>query len=295
LGICYQSKSQTDAALREFNVALQRDAASAAAWYYRGSLYADRNDLPRAERDARKSLALDKANPPTRVLLAKVWLRSGKCAQAADILRPITGAAGANTDALFQLARAYECLKQDQQAQAVRKRFAELSNQQQTAHTAQEEAKHLAEQAGEAARQNQLAPAMNLLQQALAKDPESGPAHALLAKIYFSQGALPKARAEVEAALRSNPYHPDYLYVLGRVLEKQGDPQGALQSFQKVALVNPRESDAYYEMAQIHLQSGQRQQALAALREAVRLSPDDPDYRRALDAMLGSQKATPQP
>lgn len=290
LGICYQSKSQNDQALQEFNAAVALDPRSAAAWYYRASLYADRNDLAPAEQDGRKSLALDPGNAATRVLLAKVWLRSGKCTAAAEVLRPITGPDSTNTDALFQLARAYECLKQSESARATRQHFERLSNHAQATHTAQEEAKHLSEQAEQSARQNRLAPAMDLLQQALAKDPESGPAHALLAKIYFSQSDLPKARGEVETALRSNPYHPDYLYVLGRVLEKQGDAQQALQVFQRVVLVNPRESDAYYEIAQIHLRAGERQQALTAMREAVRLSPDDADYRRALEGIENRSK-----
>jgi tetratricopeptide (TPR) repeat protein len=94
-----------------------------------------------------------------------------------------------------------------------------------------------------------------------------------------------KARQEVEAALRSNPYQPEYLYVLGLVLEKQGDRAGALDALRRTVLVDPREADAYYEMAKIYAQAGEHARALEAIRNALRIVPDDPEYRQALESL----------
>jgi len=103
------------------------------------------------------------------------------------------------------------------------------------------QADHLASQAGALARKNQLAGAMDLINQALQKDRENAPTYALLAKIEFSQGDLSKASEEITLALQKDPYNPDYLYVLGKVLEKQTDTNGALQAFQRTVLVNPKD------------------------------------------------------
>ena len=147
-------------------------------------------------------------------------------------------------------------------------------------------ADHLATNAGEMARKNQLKPALDLLQQALDVDPENGPSLALLAKIDFSRGEIAKAQEEIARALKGDPYNPDYLYVQGKVLESS-DPAAALEAFRQTLLVNPRESDAYYEMGELYLKLGERDQAAAALRKAVQLSPEDPDYHKALAELEG--------
>src|SRR5207248_10628606 len=108
---------------------------------------------------------------------------------------------------------------------------------------------------------------------------------ALLPYSTLFRSDLPRARSEIDEALRSSPNHPEYLYVLGRVLEKEGNDQSALEAFRRSVLVDPRESDAYYEMAQIYMRTGRRNDAVQALKAAVRISPDDPDYRRALAAV----------
>ena len=91
--------------------------------------------------------------------------------------------------------------------------------------------------------------------------------------------------AHVGSALERDPYQPDYLYVEGKILEKQAKPDEALAAFQKTTLVNPKESDAFFEMGAIYEQQGDKAKAIAAYKQAVELSPDDPDYRRALQAL----------
>jgi tetratricopeptide (TPR) repeat protein len=286
LGVAYEAKGDQDKALQQFADAILRDPKSASAYYFRGLLYADRDDNQRAYSDAHEAHTLDPSAIPARLLLAKVATRVGKCSEAVDLLKPLTESKTSEPENIYLLSRAYQCSQQPELARQAHAEFEARSKQDQDERTRKMEADHLATQAGEFALKNQLAPAMALISQALEKDPENAPTHALLAKIDFSKGEIGKAREDIDVALGTDSYNPDYLYVSGKILAKQGNLKGALLTFQKVALMNPRESDAYYEMAQIYEQMGEREQAVQAMKTAVKLSPDDQDYRKALTALI---------
>jgi tetratricopeptide (TPR) repeat protein len=285
LGIAYQSKGESEKARAQFDEAIKHDPHSALAYYFRGISYADADDNERAYTDAQKSHNLDPAAVPAKVLLAKVATRLHKCDQAVELLRPLAEAEDVEIGNIYLLSRAYQCANQPDLARQTQDEFEQRSRQAESDRTRKMDADHLAEQAEEVAQKNQLAPALALLNQALEKDPQNGPAHAELAKIEFSRGDIAKAHDEIDIALKSSPYNPDYLYVLGKVLAKQGDSKSALDAFQKTVLVDPNESDAYYEMALIHSEHGERAQAIEEMKMAVKLSPDDVDYKNALDQL----------
>jgi len=285
LGIAYQSKGDSAKARVQFDEAIKLDSHSALAYYFRGMSYADADENNRAYADAQKSHQLDPAAVPAKVLLAKVATRLRKCDEAVQILKPLVESAGAEVENIYSLSRAYQCANQPELAKEAQEEFERRSKQAESDRNRKMDADHLAAQAEEVARKNQLTPALDLLNQALEKDPHNGPAHAAMAKIEFSRGDVDKAHEEIDLALTSSPYNPDYLYVLGKVLAKQGDVTGALEAFQKTVLVDPMESDAYYEMAQIHAAQGSRAQAITDMKMAVQLSPDDPDYKNALDQL----------
>ena len=285
LGVAYQAKGDEDAALAQFNQAIRLAPNVASSHYFRGSLYADRNDDARAYQDAKAAYRLE-ANTQTRELLGKTAIRASKCDEAIAVLRPLAESEETAPDDLYLLSRAYKCAGQAQRAQEMQDEYQRRSQAAQDAKTHKMHADHLATDAGELARRNQLTSALAVLGQALAEDPGNGPSLALLAKLDFSRGEIAKAQEEITKALRGDPYNPDYLYVRGKVLEGT-DPQAALEAFHEVVLVNPKESDAYYEMGEVYLKLGERSRAEEALRKAVQLSPDDPDYRKALAELGG--------
>ena len=283
LGVAFQAKGDEDAALAQFNQALRLAPDSASSHYFRGSLYADRNDSTRAYQDAKEAFRLE-PNTQTRELLGKTAVHANRCKEAVDVLAPLANSEEAIPEDLYLLSRAYKCSEQPQRAQELQDEYEKRSKKVQDAKTHKMNADHLAANAGEMARKNQLNPSLDLLQQALAEDPENASSLALLAKIDFSRGDVAKAQEEIARALRGDPYNPDYLYVHGKVLEGT-DPRAALEAFLQTVLVNPKESDAYYEMGEIYLKLGDRNRASQALRRAVQLSPEDPDYRRALSEL----------
>jgi len=290
LGVAYQAKGNDENALAQFNEAIRLAPGSASTHYFRGSLYSDRNDTERAYQDAKAAYHLAPSTQ-TQELLAKTALHANKCDEAIGLLQPLAGSEAVDPADLYLLSRAYKCAGQDQRAQEVQDEYEKRSQSAQESKTHKMQADHLATEAGELARKNELSPALALLSQALAEDPTNAPALAVMAKIDFSRGKIDESRQAIDSALRTDPYNPDYLYVLGKILEEQGKLEPALDAFRKITVVNPRESDAYFEISQIYLKTGDRAGALSALRSAVKYSPDDPEYRKALEHLeLRSRK-----
>ena len=285
LAAAYQAKGDLPQALEQLDAVLARDRSNAFAHFLRAQIYADKNDNERALPDAEVVVAAQPANMRGRILLGKILLRAPDCARAVGILNPLEALHPPESDALFLLARAYQCSGDTASAQRVTAEFEQSSKADRAANENSTQAGHLVHEANDLAVKNQFAQAMDLLNQALEKDPANSDAHAQLAKLLYSKGDLSKADESIQKALAVRPYNPDYLYVWGKILEKENRTDEALQTFEKITQVNPKESDAYFEIGVIRQQKGERQQAQQAYKKAVELSPDDADYRKALESV----------
>ncbi len=318
LAVAYKAKGDAADkvnALEQIAKVLARDPQNALALYTRAEIYADQNRDGLALPDAEKIVELQPQNSRGRALLGKILMRAPagagpeeikqRCARAVLALEPLVSAAGTSASAsdpasapadsgtLFLLSRAYRCAGQDQKAAAALEEFEKSSQNDRTTKENQTQAKHLVQQADELAMKNDFAGSLAVLQRAIAMDPTYPAAYSQLAKLYYSAGDVEKANDAIGQALARAPYHPEYLYVQGKILEKQAKLDDALAAFQRTVLVNPKESDAYFEMGAIFQQRGERVKARAAYAKAVEISPDDPDYRRALAGLRGGTPATP--
>jgi tetratricopeptide (TPR) repeat protein len=204
-----------------------------------------------------------------------------------------SGAATKDSETYFLLSRAYRCAGQPEQAEKADAEFEAASQKERGAKENETQAAHLVKQADEAALKNDLPDALDLLQQALAKDPNSGAAYSMLAKLYYSEGEIDKASEAITKAIELAPHQPDFLYVRGKIEEKQGKLDEALASFRETTLINPQESDAYFEIGVIYQQRKDLPRAMAAYKKAVEIAPQDPDYRRALASIPAGTSATP--
>jgi tetratricopeptide (TPR) repeat protein len=298
LASAYKSKGDVPHALLQLSKVFTRDPNNALAYFLRAQILSDRNQDARALPDAQKAVDVQPQNPRGRVLLAKILLRApenaavaelaGRCSRAVTALQPVVETQPNDSETLFLLARAHRCAGNPNEAEKTLAAFEAASQHDRATKENQSQAKHLVEQANERARQNDFPGAVDLLQQALAKDPAYGAVYSQLAKLYYSAGDIGNASEAIAHALELDPYQPDFLYVEGKILEKQGKLDEALAAFQRTTLVNPNESDAYFEMGVIYEQRNDRARALAAYKRAVALSPDDPDYRRALAALIAA-------
>ena len=307
LAVAYKAKGDASDALAQISKILARDPKNALAHYTRAEIYADHNQDSLALLDAQKVVELQPENPRGRVLLAKILVRSPavaadpeakqRCAKAADALEPLVQSESQSqppeSETLFLLSRAYRCAGEDDKAQETLAAFEKSSQNDRSTNENKTQAKHLVQQADELAMKNDFPGSLALLNQAIAMDPTYAATYSQLAKLYYSAGDIEKASDAIAQALAREPYHPEYLYVQGKILEKQFRLDDALAAFQKTTLVNPKESDAYFEMGAIYQQRGDRANAIAAYKKAIELSPEDPDYRRALASLGSNQPPTP--
>jgi tetratricopeptide (TPR) repeat protein len=305
LAIAYKAKGDAADALAQIAKNLIRDPHDALALYTRGEIYADQNKDSLALPDAEKVVELQPANPRGRLLLAKILVRppvdpnadaqaaaseiKQRCSRAVTVLEPLAQAPSIDSETLFLLSRSYRCAGQDENAQQALEQFEKSSQNDRTTNENKTQAKHLVQQADELAMKNDFAGSLNLLQQAIAMDATYAAAYSQLAKLYYSAGDIEKASEAIAQALTREPYHPEYLYVQGKILEKESNFDAALVAFQQTTLVNPKESDAYFEMGEIYQHRGDRAKALAAYSKALKISPDDPDYKRALASLNSGQ------
>lgn len=313
LAVAYKAKggaADKAVALEQLAKLLARDPKNALALYTRAEIYADQNRDSLALPDAEKVVELQPQNPRGRALLGKILVRApagasaeeikSRCVRAVGALEPLTSGTGdavaaepADSETLFLLSRAYRCAGQDEKAATTLEEFEKSSQNDRATKENQTQAKHLVQQADELAMKNDFAGSLAVLQQAIVMDATYPAAYSQLAKLYYSAGEIEKASDAIGQALARAPYHPEYLYVQGKILEKQGKMDEALGAFQETVLVNPKESDAYFEMGAIYQQRGDRAKARAAYAKAVEISPDDLDYKRALAALNGGAAATP--
>jgi tetratricopeptide (TPR) repeat protein len=312
LAVAYKAKggvADKANALEQIAKVLARDPQNVLALYTRAEIYADQNRDALALPDAEKVVDLQPQNSRGRALLAKILVRAPagaepqeiqqRCGRAVLALEPVVNVAGvaasaaADSETLFLLSRAYRCAGQDEKAAATLEQFEKSSQNDRTSKENQTQAKHLVQQADELAMKNDFAGSLALLQQAIAMDATYPAAYSQLAKLYYSAGDIAKASEAIGQALQRAPYHPEYLYVQGKIFERQEKMDDALVAFQRTVLVNPKESDAYFEMGAIYQQRGEPVKARAAYAKAVEISPDDPEYRRALAGLNGGAAATP--
>jgi tetratricopeptide (TPR) repeat protein len=292
----YRAKGDLVNALAELQKVLARDSKNVLAYFLRAEIYSDQNRDELALPDARKVVELQPEKARGRILLAKILVRTPqgsskeeaakRCSEAVATLEPVesaqSSAATIDSETYFLLARAYRCAGQPEQAEKADAEFEAASQKERGAKENETQAAHLVKQADEAALKNDLPGAFDLLQQALAKDPNSGAAYSMLAKLYYSEGEIDKASEAITKAIELAPHQPDFLYVRGKIEEKQEKLDEALASFRETTLINPQESDAYFEIGVIYQQRKDLPRAMAAYKKAVEIAPQDPDYRRAL-------------
>ena len=197
----YKAKGDLASALAELQKVLARDSKNVLAYFLRAEIYSDQNQDELALPDARKVVDLQPEKARGRILLAKILVRTPqggfKGGSCKALLRSRRGArtGGSSTvqapttkdsETYFLLSRAYRCAGQPEQAEKADAEFEAASQKERGAKENETQAAHLVKQADEAALKNDLPGALDLLQQALAKDPNSGAAYSMLAKLYYS-------------------------------------------------------------------------------------------------------------
>lgn len=292
LATAREALGDSNGALRELTLVLRGDLQSSdivfiGAHYLRAQIYSGQNQDSEALADLERVISAAPDNLRGRVLLAQVALRLNQCGKVIDALEPVVARHENDAESLYMLSRAYRCAGKQDLADQTLTEYKQRSLDEHSQHTRQYDAAQLTEQAGALARSNHLDAALDLIGQALAKDPENGDALILRAEVYYSQAKFGEAHESAEGALKRNPYDPEYLYVMGTILERQSDLKGALHCLEDATQVNPQDAQALYEMGGVYLKLNDRRTARQAFKKAVELDPRNPEYRKALIASNG--------
>ena len=142
-----------------------------------------------------------------------------------------------------------------------------------------------------------IAAARNLLQRAVAMDPNSAFAWAGLAHSYANDLAnlwvtgavrddwLLRSEQAANKAYAIDANNPYAVLALGRVLQLRGNPERALAMFQRVVALNRNSAPAWASIGSAYATLGEPDESIKAGQEALRLSPRDsrlPSYMAAI-------------
>jgi tetratricopeptide (TPR) repeat protein len=133
--------------------------------------------------------------------------------------------------------------------------------------------------------QGRAADAQRTLEELLAKAPENANLHLALGMALVAQRAMPRAREELETAVRLRPDSSDAMNDLGAVLLQMGKAEEALSWFEKCRRIAPDFDRPFINSAMIYNSSGQSGTGRQVLEEFLTRHPDNADVRAALDKM----------
>ena len=232
LAAAYKSKGDAAAALAQLAKSLAHDPNDALAHFLRAQIYDDRNDDARALPEAEKALALQPQNPRGRTILAKILVRMAEtqdpapatvaCARAAELVQPLTESPSADSETLFLLSRAQHCAGQTEEEKQTLAKFEAASKTLRSSRENENQALHLVQQANDRALHNDLPGALDLIHQALEKNPNYGAAYSQLAKLYYSTGEIDKAAEAIARALQLTPNQPDFSMCREKLMKNKG-------------------------------------------------------------------------
>lgn len=118
---------------------------------------------------------------------------------------------------------------------------------------------------------------LDLLNRALPKDLEPGPALALRGRLALESGKLGKALADAERAIARSPREANGWYVRGWVRLERGDKEALADLVKAAELSDRKDADILHALADALFRAGRIEQALIAQRAAVQLKPKDAD------------------
>jgi tetratricopeptide (TPR) repeat protein len=125
---------------------------------------------------------------------------------------------------------------------------------------------------------------VQLLTEAIARDPNFDKAYYMLGRAYARRGDLEGALKSYQEAARLHP-DPSYFLSLGKALAKSGDSfepdrDRAIVAYEKALALDPSYAEAYLELGRLFIQMKKLQKARTELERAIELEPDfyEADY-----------------
>jgi len=126
-------------------------------------------------------------------------------------------------------------------------------------------------------------PALALLDQAIARDPQRGESYFPKGLILLNQKRVVEAEQAVKNGLQYTQDSPVGYYYLGRISIEAGNHEQALSSFDRAITVNPSFEPAYLAKASVHESRQEKDKAIAVLKKyLVQVNPRNREVRQHL-------------
>jgi len=130
------------------------------------------------------------------------------------------------------------------------------------------------------------------LLQALATNPKSAEAYALLSRLYLQDNQPLEAELVLKRAVSLQPDYWPAIQQMAVFQLEQGQLQAAVANFKKVVLLAPDNAIALTNLGSAYLYSGRLQDAIALYQQALKTSPDEYEFHGNIaDAYRQNQQA----
>jgi tetratricopeptide (TPR) repeat protein len=246
-----------------------------------------------AEEQFRLVLEKEPENPRALLGLGRVAINRGDPASAKDFLRRSAGVNSRVRITHALLAQVFHQLGEPSRADQERALAAKLPEK--TIWPDPYRVGTLREVRGEAAsvyrataleEQGRGQEAVELLQEALRRHPQSARARRALGRAYFLTKQYAAADRAYREAVRLKPDSLESQFEWGVVLEQRGDFRAAAECLRQALRMQPHYGEAHYHLGRCFEMLGDEAGALAAYRGAVRYQPDLAAGHQALGALL---------
>jgi protein O-GlcNAc transferase len=262
LGSLYAQQQDWPDAQRAFQAALAMDPALAMAHFHLGmTLQAEQQ--PGAIEELSKAYQVAPRNLGIALAYAQRLTEQGDDQQAIPVLREAVELDPHSTAAAYQLGLALQRANEiDQALPLLQKAATDPANPDALINF------------GMALCQAQRArDAVPILQRAVSAAPQNPAAHENLAAAYIQLSQFDDAVAALRAALALTPDAAQLHYNLGLALKMKDDDADAIPEFEKAESLNPSASEPPYALGLLYLQAGRYTDAARALSTSLKLQP----------------------
>jgi tetratricopeptide (TPR) repeat protein len=245
--------------------------------YAQGMLSADLGYPEAAVASFRRALQLNPSSQIVRQDLSAALLRTGKWAEAVEVLGPLAMSQQNSYQVAYMNALALQNLQHSKEAEAEARRALVLD-----ANSA--DARVLLGLT--LSSQSRFDEAISELARAAEIAPDSFDAEFYLGRTRYARSDTEGASAALQKAVSLRPEDPEARFLLGTILEVSGDGQGAIREYKELQRFSPTDARGYLGLGEILGKNGELEDALVQLRKAHELNPSNFEANMSLGRML---------
>ncbi len=218
----------------------------------------------------------------------------GRTADAVGHLQWTYDQSPQDSDLAYRLALAYRELGQADDARAMLEEFQRLRSTEDQRDAAQRSTGAALNEAQELAASDQLDDALSKIDTVLAAYPSSFSAHALRAKVLYSQRKIEQALVAIRKARDLRPGLVEFHYLEGLFARTAGSTDDARLALERALSLDPNLAEAHAILGGILLESGEAQASLEHFDRAIELGASGEQIERARRLALERSGVSPQ-